>query len=222
LALGNINNRGFTIVELNISLIVFSVLMVSLMAVFMNFFVLTTRTNTVTDMTADSQNLLRLMVEELRYGAGVRVSNTITDANNPSGWNTTNTNFVIITAVPAIDSDDSYIIDSDTGSPYLNELVYFKQDDTLYKRVLAHPDATGNSLTTSCPASVASASCPADRLLLENVSSVEFTFYDQDNILTTDPLLTRSVAIDLTLERDTFGEPLTLDNSVRVTLRNTF
>lgn len=125
-------------------------------------------------------------------------------------------------AVPAVDSDRNYIIDTDTGSPYINELVYYKQDTTLYKRILAHPDAVGNTLQTSCPASLASTTCRADRQLLENVDSMVFTLYDQDNALTPDPLLARSVQIDLGLERDTFGEPLTFDNSIRITLRNTY
>jgi hypothetical protein len=104
----------------------------------------------------------------------------------------------------------------------MNELVYFKDGDTLYKRLLANPDADGNSLVTSCPSSLASDDCPADRKLVENLNTMVFTLYDQDNATTSDPLLARSVKIDLGLERDTFGEPLTYDNSVRITLRNTY
>lgn len=188
-----------------------------------DYFVSITRNNLLIDMTVDSQNLLRTAVEELRYGAGVRSSNAIADANEPGGgWTTSNANFVIIIAVPAIDSDGDYIINTDTGSPYNNELVYFKQGTTLYKRTLAHPSATGNSMTTTCPQASSSPSCPADIRLHEHVNDMIFTLYDQDNASTTDPLLARSVKIDLSLEQDTFGDPLVLDNSVRVTLRNTF
>lgn len=214
---------GFTLVELNLSLVIMSIMAVSLLIVFTNFFVIMTRTNAIVDMTVDSQNLLRTAVEELRYGAGVRVTNTITDPNAPaSGWDTDNVNFVIVIAVPAVDSDRNYIIDPSTGSPYMNELVYYKNGSQLYKRILAHPDATGNILTTSCPPALATSSCPADRKLVDNVNTMTFTLYDQDNALTTDPLLARSVKIDLQLLRDTFGEPLTYDNSVRITLRNTY
>ena len=51
---------------------------------------------------------------------------------------------------------------------------------------------------------------------------MEFILYDQDNSVTNDPLAARSVQIDLTLQRETFGQPLTYDNSVRITLRNTY
>lgn len=216
-------SAGFTIVELNLSITIMAILLVSLLTVFTNFFVVMTRTNSIVDMTVDSQGLLRTMVEELRYGAGVRQSATITDANAPAGgWDTSNADFVIVIAVPAADSDRNYIIDSETGSPYFNELVYFKSGTTLYKRLLANPAATGNALKTSCPASVATASCPADRKLGENVNTMVFTLYDQDNATTADPLLARSVKIDLNLQKDTFGAPLSYDNSVRITLRNVY
>lgn len=217
------NTKGFTIPELVISITLIGIISVSLLAIFVNYFTIITRNNIVIDMTVDSQNLLRSTVEELRYGAGVRQANTIADSNGPpGGWNTSNANFVIIIAVPAIDKNRNYIIDSDTGNPYNNELVYFKEGTTLYKRTLANPNANGNSLQTSCPSANASPSCPADKKLIEHIKSMVFTLYDQDDATTDNPLLARSVKIDLLLERDTFGEPLKLENSIRVTLRNNF
>lgn len=174
-------------------------------------------------MTSDSQNLLRATVEEIRYGAGVRQNGIISDANAPTGgWSTSNSNFVIIIAVPAVEAAGSYIIDPLTGDPYNNELVYFKEGTTLYKRILAHPDAAGNTSVTTCPESSATSSCPADTKLIDFLKTMTFTLYDQDDATTTNPLLARSVKIDLVLERDTFGQPLILDNSIRITLRNNF
>lgn len=217
------HHGGFTIVELIISISVIGIISVSLIAVITNYFVIITRNNTAVDMTVDSQNLLRATVEELRYGAGVRDSSALTDANEPAGgWTTSNTNFVIIISVPALDGSNNYIINSATGSPYNNELVYFKQNNTLFKRTLANPDAAGNTVRTSCPEAVSSPSCPPDRKLNEFTKDMIFTLYDQDDALTTDPLLARSIKIDLLLERDTFGEPLQLSNSIRTTLRNRF
>src|SRR4029453_11116135 len=102
-----------------ISITLMGIISVSLLAIITNYFVTITRNNLMIDMTVDSQNLLRSAVEELRYGAGVRDPNTISDPNGPGGgWNTSNANFVIIIAVPAVDSNRDYIIDSSTGSPY--------------------------------------------------------------------------------------------------------
>lgn len=214
---------GFTLVEVLVSISLASILAVGLFSIITTYFVAITRNNLLIDMTVDSQNLLRATVEELRYGAGVRQSNSISDANAPvGGWNTSNANFVIIIAVPAVDSSRNYITDPLTGSPYNNELVYFKSGTTLYKRSLAHPAATGNTLQTSCPAGLATPSCPADKKLIEAVDDMVFTLYDQDDAVTTDALLARSVKIVLSMERETFGTPLTLENNIRVTLRNTF
>ena len=214
---------GFTLVELLITLSIITILSISLFAIIINDYAVMTRTNISLDMAVDSQNLLRVTVESLRYGAGVRQTNTIADSNAPpGGWTTNNANFVIIIAVPVLDSSKNYIIDTNTGNPYLNELVYFKSGSTLIQRTLANPDATGNSLKTSCPENLANASCPADKKLTDNVKSMIFTLYDQDDAPTDDPLLARSIKIDLAMEHDTFGEPLTLDNSIRVTLRNKF
>ncbi len=215
------NAAGFTLVELLISITIITSLSVGLLAIIINDFVVMTRNNETLDMSVDSQNLLRTTVEALRFGAGVRQSNTVADANAPGGgWSTSNANFVIIIAVPAIDAARNYIIDSSTGEPYLNELVYFKSGSTLWQRTLANPAASGNSVKTSCP--TATPTCPADKKLTSNLKSMVFTLYDQDNASTTNPLEARSIKIDLAMEKDTFGAPLTLDNSIRITLRNTF
>ncbi len=217
------NQRGYTLVELQIAIAITGILLISVFTIFTNYLVIITRSTISTDMTVDAQSLLRTLSEELRYGAGVRQSNTITDANGPGGgWNTSNTTFVVITAVPATDIYREYIIDSATGNPYFNELVYYRQGKTLYKRILANPNAAGNSTKTSCPPAIATSACPADKKLVENISTLSFNLYDQDNASITDPLMAQSIKINLTLSRDTFGAPLTLDASTRTTLRNNF
>lgn len=217
------NTDGFTLVELNMSITILAIILVSMLAVMMNYFVIITRNSVSTEMTLASQNLLRTLSEELRFGAGVRQTNTLSDSNAPvGGWNTSNTSFVIITALPAFDTSNQYIIDPATGRPYLNEMVYFKQGTTLYKRALANPSATGNKLKTSCPSNLATSTCPVDVKLVDDVSNMVFTLYDQDDVIVTDPLLARSVKIEVFLSHETFGQPLTLNNSIRSTLRNTY
>lgn len=203
-----------------------AILSISFMAVFTSYLVSIERTNLSIQMTSDSQNLLRVMVEELRYGAGVRQNNTLSDPNEPAGgWNTGNTNFVIITAVPAQDSSRQYIIDPLTGDPYFNENVYFKQANDLYKRVIANPAAVGNSAQTSCPAAIANTpacSGPADSRIAENIDTMTFTLYDQNNNTPAAAPDARSILINLRLSKETFGDPVIFDNSIRITLRNQF
>ena len=214
---------GYTLPELVFSLFLIGIISISLLSAITYYFAYITRANNFSDMTVDSQNLLRLTAEELRYGAGVRQTNTISDANAPSGgWNTSNTAFVIVIATPAKNSNRDYIIDTATGSPYNNELVYYKSGNKLYRRTLTNPSATGNSLKTSCPPASASPICPADTQLVEYLNDMVFILFDQDNSQTNDPLLARSIEINLSMLRNSLGGPLTLENNIQVTLRNSF
>lgn len=218
-----INQAGFTLVEMTVSITVFAVIGVAFLGITANYFVVITRNNELAEMTINSQNLLRTTVENIRFGDGVRQTNQINDPNAPSGgWNTNNSSFVIIIAVPAVNSSHAYIIDPNTGSPYMNELVYYKNGTDLLERKLANPNANGNTVTTTCPASLASAGCPADTELASYVSSMTFTLYDQDGQQTNDPTIARSIRINLRMQRNAPSNPLTLDTSTRVTLRNRF
>ena len=218
----SLNGRGFTLVELVVVLTVFAIIGVTFLGLVGNYFVTITRTEELSDMTVQSQNLLRTTVENIRFGNGVEQSNQITDPNQPGGWSTSNTNFVIILSVPAVDSSHNYIIDPDTGSPYMNELVYYKNGSTLMQRTLANPSATGDTLMTSCPPALATATCPADKQLATYVNSMVFTLYDQNAAQTTTPSLARSILITLNMQRNAPGEPINLTTNIRVTLRNRF
>lgn len=215
--------KGFTVPELAVYISVASILMLTFFASLTNYLILTTRNNASIEMTSASQSLLRGTVDALRLGDGVRQTSSISDVNAPpGGWNTSNDSFVIVIQTPAVDSARNFIINTDTGNPYMNELVYYKDDNSLLRRNLANPSAVGNRLTTSCPAAQASPSCPKDAVLAENVESITFTLYDQNNDLTADPLLARSILISLNLQRNVFGDLISFDNSIRVTLRNKF
>lgn len=214
---------GFTLVELTVVVSVTSIVAVVFLGVITNYFVVITRNNELTDMTVNAQNLLRTTVENIRYGNGVEQTNTISDPNAPSGgWNTSNTNFVIVIPVPAEDTSRNYITNPSTGSPYMNELVYYKSGTTLMERILANPGAVGNALQTTCPANLATSSCPADKTLATYVSSMTFVLYDQNAATTTTPTQARSINIVLTMQRNAPISPLSVTSNIRVTLRNRF
>jgi prepilin-type N-terminal cleavage/methylation domain-containing protein len=217
------NASGFTLVELTLSLTVFAILSIGFLSITTTMFATIIRNSVHVNMTIDAQNFLRTVEENIRFAAGVRQTNEISDSNAPGGaWNTSDTNFVIIIAIPATDQAREYIIDPATDSPYMNELVYYRSGSSMLLRTLAHPSATDNIMRTSCPSETSTTSCPADRQLLENLNTITYEFYDQNDAPTADPLLARSVDIILQTSKDSFGEPLTLDNSVQVTLRNVF
>lgn len=220
---GNKRQAGFTLPELLISISLMGIIGVVFIGIASNFFVVIMRNEALSEMTINSQNLLRTTVENIRYGDGVRQTNQNADPNAPTGgWSTSNTSFVIIIPVPAVDSSHSYIINPSTGSPYMNELVYYKNGTTLMERRLANTNAVGDTMLTTCPANLSSNSCPPDLQLATYVSSMTFTLYDQNAAITTTPSLAQSVGITLNMQRNAPGNPINLTTNIRVTLRNSF
>ena len=216
------NQHGFTLTEVVVAISLFGMVGLAISIFFISSLSTITRSKLSAELTSSSQQLLLTTTDELRYGAGVRQQNIIPDDNETEGWNTSNEDFVIIINSPAVDANREYILDPATGDPYMNEIVYYKQGTVLYKRTLANENAAENSATTTCPEDLASSTCPPDRRLVDYLDSMVFTLYDQDNNITTVATNARSIKVDLTLRRDTFGNPLVITNTIRVTLRNAF
>jgi len=79
--------------------------------------------------------------------------------------------------------------------PYEDEFVLYMDGSTqkLMSRVLANPSAASNRLKTSCPASLATIACPADREVAINVASIEMRYFSKtgnliDYTSSTDPV----------------------------------
>jgi type II secretory pathway pseudopilin PulG len=139
---------------------------------------------------------------------------------------------------PSVTSSRSFIMNG--SQPYYNEFVLYLNGTTkqLLLRTLVNPGATGDRLKTSCPAASASASCPADLIMSDNISSVDLSYYSKsgnsiDYTSSTDPLtgqyngpdfaVAEVVSITLHLSRKSVigGGTNTLNQTViRVALRN--
>lgn len=212
---------GMTIAELLVVTAVASLLIVPTVTVVLYFYGDTVTSNLQSRLAVESQNILRSMVEELRVSSGIRSSNTISDPNAPGGgWTTSNASLILIISTPALDTANNFIMDPLSGDPYQNELVYFAVGNTLYKRYLANSSATGNRFKTSCPAALATASCPPDVEMTPHFEAMNFVFYDQDDIATTTLTDARSIKLLIEMKRRVGGRDIQFDNNIRVTLRN--
>ncbi|MGH7196793.1 MAG: PilW family protein [Candidatus Saccharimonadales bacterium] len=213
---------GTTLVELLIATAIIGLLIVPTVVVMVYFYGGTVKNSTSAKLAVESQNVLRLMVEELRVSSGVRDTNTIFDANGPSGgWTTSVANLVLIVSTPVMDNNNNYVMNPATGAPYQNETVYFASNGTLYKRYLANASAPGNRFKTSCPEASATATCPPDVVLSNHFKDMTFIFYDQDNIQTSTLAAARSIQMAIQMEQKAYGHTITFDNNIRITLRNT-
>lgn len=214
---------GVTIVELLVVIGISSILLVSFMTVSVYMYGDTVRTSLYSQLATESETVLRSVVEELRQSSSIRSSNANPDANAPGGaWTTSNSNLILIISTPALDSSNNFIIDTNTGYPYQNEIVYFASGNTLYKRFLANPSAAGNTRKTTCPQAASSSSCPPDIIMSTNFKTLSFIFYDQDDNVTASIPNARSIKLFIQMQRKTFGKTLQFDNNIRITIRNTY
>ena len=225
--LGNIKNKlrtaaGFTITELTVVIVILGILMIPLSAITLDYFGSIMARSTEAQLATESQTLLRTVVEELRTASSIKVDNAISDPNEPpSGWSTSNDNLILIISTPVLNSSRAFIYDPLTGMPYQNELIYFVEGQKLYRRTLANTEAIGNTARRTCPSATASTTCPADKVLTDHFKAMNFTLYDQDDIVTTNISLARSLIVNVSMEKPTFGGPVRFDNSMRMTMRNT-
>lgn len=216
-----LDQRGITLIELIIVTAVAGMLIVSTLTIMLFFYGDVIRSNLRARLAVESQNILRQVVEDLRISSSIRTSNTIADANSPGGgWNTSVANLILIISTPALDANNNFIIDSNTGYPYQNEIVYHASGDKLYKRFLANTSAAGNRVKTSCPPALATSSCPADALMSNNFKAMNFVFYDQDDVLTAILENARSIRLTIEVNRRSYAKDIKFSNTMRITLRN--
>ncbi len=221
LSLG-LGQAGVTIVELLVVIGIASALLVSFMTVSLYMYGDTVRSSVYAQLANESQTVLHSIVEELRQSSAIRTNNANPDSNAPGGgWTTSDSNLILIISTPVVDSSNNFVIDPITGYPYHNEIIYFASGTKLYKRILANTNATGNTKKTSCPQASATATCPPDILLSDRFKGMSFVFYDQDDDVTTNIPLARSIKLTIQMERKVFSKTLTFDNNIRVTIRNT-
>lgn len=223
--LGNIkkslDERGVTLVELMVVISIASIVLVAVTSISIYIYGDTLRGSIRARLGGESQNILRSVTEELRQSSSIRTTNANPDANAPGGaWTTSNTNLILIISTPALDASNNFIMNNQTGFPYQNEIVYFVNDGTLYKRYIANQNAVGNKTRSSCPASKSSSICAADVVMTKYFKAMDFVLYDQNNDVTTNIPAARSILLKIDLERKISGQPVTFNNSIRITIRN--
>lgn len=179
------------------------------------------RSQATAELAIESQTVLRKMVEDTRLADAIRSTNMITDANAPSGgWVTSDPSNVLIVANPAITAARAIIYNPADNYPFEDEVVYFNTGTNLYRRTLKNTGAASSVTVTTCPPAAASASCPSDLTLSKYLTNLSFTFYDINNVTTSNAALARSIAITISLQRKIYGTTIDFTNTVRTTLRN--
>lgn len=239
-------DSGFTLVELLVvvpsTVIVIAVLAALLISLFGNLLVKNGRM----ELEINTQSALFELRDDAFFAvrfAGDNQTGT-TDAYAPGGsWNGVQDKALIIyeASFNANRQSASRKLIYERDQPYpcndaainenqysLNTLIYFLNGTTLYRRVLI-PDQTANCETTfrrqTCPAANATASCPADTVIAENVSAFSLTYYNRSGTvvmqasLQSNPelfLQIQRVDIALTLQKTINAEPVTSSATISI------
>lgn len=218
-----LEESGFTLVEALVSLVVTT----AVVLILTNFMLGGVQQSSIAlsrnAMTKETEQSLDLVANDIRISANADENNRWPDPNGPGGsgnqfsWQSNSSTLVLATAAK---DKSGNIIFSDPAN-YItekNNIVYFMQNGTLYKRVIADP-VSGNSAVTTCPAADASNSCPADKELLHNITAFSINYLNGQNQSVTPPDA-RAIEIHVSVTKDVFKQPVSVDYTTRMVFRN--
>ena len=164
-----------------------------------------------------------------RIGTDIRIASAADDNNryqdpyapgapsNELSWASNSTTLIL--AIAATDSKHN-ILWSD-AKDYVsdkNDIIYYLSNGHIYRRVLADA-VSGNSVVTTCPAADATASCPADADILDNVTSFSVEYFNSENQQVT-PSNARSIQLSVTLSVSKYNQNISASYTTRMVFRN--
>jgi type II secretory pathway component PulJ len=173
------------------------------------------------NLLAQAQTALDRMSGDIMLAATADLNNRIDDANSPTpsdpnSWLSDSDTLILATAV---EDQSQNILYADPAQyiSHKNNVVYYLNGQTLYRRVLA-ASVTGNRAKTTCPPASASASCPGDTLMLNDVTAFAVSYRDHLN-QTVVPDEARSVEVSVTLQSKSYASAK-VSYSTRTVFRN--
>lgn len=215
------DSYGFTLVDAIIAVVVSTLVVITITTYVLNNIQQSAVATTRDTLIKEVETSLDLMAKDVRLSANADQNNRWADDNAPGGsqfgWQSDGSTLVLATAAQ---DNGGNILFSDPNN-YItekNNIVYFVQDSTLYKRVIADP-VSGNKAVTTCPSGSASAGCPADKELLHDVSLFDVTYLNGQN-QEVSPTDARSIEVHVKASKTAFKKPVDTDYTTRMVFRN--
>jgi len=218
-----LDSSGFTLVEVVVTLTVAAVLIAIVSNYAIDSLVRTTINNTRGELINDAQTALDVATTDMRVASGAQENNRWGDPNAPGApgdqYSWTSNDQRVVLASPTVNTDgDVIFVDTSQYISQKDDEIYFVDNGTLYKRIVAAPE-TNNKAKTSCPEAQASSSCPKDTALMRNVESINFKYYNnQDEEV--DPADARSIEMTVNMKVRKYGQDVTASYKTRAVFRN--
>ena len=179
---------------------------------------------------SNAKEAVNIVARQIKAARSVLSSNVLADANAPGApgnlysWSgAAGSGANLILAVPSRDASNNLIyVDSLHNSLYTDNVIFYLDSSTrrLYKRVIANSSAPGNVAKTTCPPTIATAACPADARVVDNVANLVTSYLNASNAAVTLPSGTEAVNFTVTESRTINGKTYTGSYTSVATLRN--
>jgi len=218
-----VNKSGFTLVELMTSITLIGIISTFVVAFGVNGLANYNYSYNRSVLLDQAHLGVRNVSEAILQSASADNNNRVEDQNGPGapgnlfGWQSDGDTLVLATAAENTEGDILFEDESHYIS-YKNNLIYFLDEGDLKRRVLA-ADVPGNKAVTTCPEAAASASCPQDTTILEDVDSFSVTYYDSQNQEVA-PNSARSVELAISLSKEVQNRNISAEYSTRTVFRN--
>jgi len=215
------HQNGFTLVELLLVMIIMGIVGLALT----NFISTWLQTASISEARADLLNSAEIALDDVNndimLSGGVDQTNRWPDPNGPGGneygWQSGDQT-LILAKVATDSSGNPIFLDSSDYITQKDDVIYFLNGTTLYRRILAS-DSTNDSAITTCPASDATASCPPDTVIATDVTNWSVSYYNAENQIVT-PADARSVQLSITLSEPYGNANISASYTTRMVFRN--
>lgn len=217
------DQSGLTIVELSIALVITAILATIIVGFSADKLEQSTIQSTRYSLLTDAETGLDTIAQDVRIASAADDNNRWQDVNSPGApanelsWASNSTTLVL--AIAAQNSSRGIIFDDahDYDSAK-NNVIYYLNGTSLYRRVLAD-SVSGNAAVTTCPPSKVTGNCPADGDILDNVSSFSIQYLDGQNQQVT-PSSAHAIQLSVTLRETKYSQSITTSYTTRMVFRN--
>jgi Tfp pilus assembly protein PilV len=215
------DQRGLSLVELTVTLVVMMVVATGVMVFMVDGLRNYSSASAKENMLSQAQTAMDKITTDVMSAATADANNRIDDAypptaGSPNSWASDSDTLILATA--AQDSSGTILYaDPANYVSYKNNVIYYLNNGSLYRRMLA-TSVTGNKAKTTCPPASATASCPGDTRVLDNVISLTFGYRNHVNA-TVNPDDARSIEMSVTLQSKAYRKA-TVTYKTRAVFRN--
>lgn len=212
------DQKGFTLIELLVVMLVMGILSLTLANFISTWLQEQGIQQARANLLSSAESALDQISTDIMLSGSVDSTNRWPDANAPSGgWQSSSTT-LILAKVATDSSGNPIFLDSSDYITQKDDVIYFLSGSTLYRRTL-RSDSTNDAAITTCPASDATTSCPADMVVATNVTNWSVTYYDANNNVVA-PANARSIQTAITLSEKYGSQTVSSSYSTRMVFRN--